>query len=68
MFSINHPYFAIDDIEPTEAGQISLRQNQCVKVLDSKRDDWWLVSTLPDDGLVEGWVQCNLLQHAECKW
>ncbi len=39
-------------------------------VLDSKKDDWWLVSTFPEGNVAkrEGWVKRELLQHAECKY
>ena len=69
MFSLRHPYAAMKDIKTAAKEMLSLRQGQLVKVLDSKRDDWWLVSTFPesDSGVREGWVPHHLLQHAECK-
>ncbi len=44
-------------------------QNQPVRVIDSKREDWWLVRTIPEDSVppVEGWVPANHLQPAPCK-
>lgn len=70
VFSLVHPYVAIQSIEATSPYQVSLRSGQFVSVLDSKRDDWWLVSTFPESdevGSIEGWVNCSLLQHAACE-
>ena len=69
VFSLRHAYAATDDINTSDLAKISLRKDQLVTVLDSKRDDWWLVSTFPegDVGKKEGWVERRLLQHAECK-
>ena len=50
--------------------QLSLIQDQPVRVLDSCRGDWWLVCTIPEDeeteGVAgdrpkEGWVRADLL-------
>ena len=67
MFSIQFPYVAVTDIVATCIEQLSVVQDQPVRVLDSKRSDWWLVSTIPEeDGGSErpreGWVPSNLLQ------
>ena len=69
MFSLRHPYAATQYITAANEAQLNLRKGQLVTVLDSKREDWWLVSTFPegDIGKKEGWVQRDLLQHAECK-
>lgn len=69
MFSLKHPYAAYENITATKECLISLRKGQLVSVLDSKRDDWWLVSTFPEGDIdkKEGWVKRDLLQHAECK-
>ena len=69
VFSINHPYMASKEIQAEQPGQLSLVTNQLVNVLDSKRDDWWLVQTMPEDGMdgIEGWVPGNKLQPAPCE-
>ena len=69
VFSINHPYMATKEIQAEQPGQLSLVGNQLVNVLDSKRDDWWLVQTMPEDGQpgIEGWVPGNKLQPAPCE-
>lgn len=63
-------YVAAADIKATQPGQLSLSKGQHLQVIDSKRDDWWLVRT-KDTGsshsALEGWVARNLLQHPECK-
>ena len=58
------------DIKATQPGQLSLSKGQHLQVIDSKRDDWWLVRT-KDTGshsALEGWVARNQLQHHECKY
>lgn len=61
---------ATETIESDSIYQVSLREGQLVHILDSKRDDWWLVSTFPEGDVeaAEGWVECKLLQHADCKY
>lgn len=48
---------------------MSVLRDQPVRVLDSKRHDWWLVSSIPEgeDSLppMEGWIKPELLQPAE---
>ena len=60
---------ASKEIQAEQPGQLSLVANQLVNVLDSKRDDWWLVQTMPEDGMdgIEGWVPGNKLQPAPCE-
>lgn len=68
LFALRHPYVTTEPIEASDTYQLSLRGGQLVKILDSKRDDWWLVSTFPEGEIApeEGWVQRHLLQHPEC--
>ena len=60
---------ASKEIQAEQPGQLSLVGSQLVNVLDSKRDDWWLVQTMPEDGMpgIEGWVPGNKLQPAPCE-
>ena len=64
FFSIDRPYVAVTEVMAEEPGQLNLVQDQPVSVLDSRRDDWWLVKTIPEDSLppVEGWVPAKKLQ------
>ena len=59
-------YSAVTEVETECPEQLSVIKNQPVRVLDSKRSDWWLVSTIPeaDDALPpqEGWINPSLLQ------
>lgn len=58
----------VPPLSPDTVYQLSLKEGQLVSVLDSKRDDWWLVSAPYDNGgFQEGWVECRLLQHVDCK-
>ena len=69
MFSIQFPYFTMAEVLADRVEQLSLVRDQPVRVLDSKRSDWWLVSTIPEDEeeeggqrAREGWVQTSMLQ------
>lgn len=57
------------EVQAEKPGQLSLVANQPVSILDSKREDWWLVKTMPEDGFpgIEGWVPGNKLQPAPCE-
>lgn len=73
MFSIQMLYVAVREVLGDCPSQLSLVQNQPVRVLDSKREDWWLVATIPEDedestSAVEGWVPASSLQPdtSEC--
>ncbi len=67
MFSISHPYVAMTEISAQFPGQISLVQDQSVTVVDSCRDDWWLVRTV-GEGAIEGWAPRDQLKpdESEC--
>ena len=72
MHGIAHSYVTVTEIQASSPGQLSLVQDQPVKIIDSKRSDWWLVSTIPvDDSLSssvqEGWVPANQLAPAPRK-
>ena len=68
VFSLRHPYVSMESFEPFDHRyQIPLALGQIVKVLDSKRDDWWLVDTFDEGMCIQGWVPCHILQHADCK-
>ena len=62
-------FVAAVDIKATQPCQLSLNKGQHLQVIDSKRDDWWLVRTkdTSSHSALEGWVARNLLQHPECK-
>ena len=66
MFSIQMLYVAVMEVEAKCPEQVSVIKDQPLKVLDSRRSDWWLVKTIPDedDSLpsVEGWILAALLQ------
>ena len=71
MFSITHPYVAMTEVQAEAPGQLSLVQEQPVTVVDSKRDDWWLVRTIPDEDAsppVEGWVHMSKLRPDDSEW
>ena len=42
------PYVATTEILAQHTNQLSLVKDQPVRVLDCRRDDWWLVQTIPD--------------------
>ena len=74
MFSLPMPFTAVVEIQADHPQHVSLIQDQPVRVLDSRRTDWWLVSTIPDsdelEGVAgaeprEGWVRAELLQADE---
>lgn len=48
VYSISVPYVATTEILAEHANQLSLVKDQPVRVLDCRRDDWWLVQTIPD--------------------
>ena len=48
VFSISDPYVASTEIQAQNSDQLSLVKEQPVRVLDCRRDDWWLVQTIPD--------------------
>lgn len=62
------PYLAVDEVQGDYAEQLCVIRDQPVRVLDSMRRDWWLVSTIPDDEgedatpPSEGWVRADILQ------
>lgn len=77
MFSIQVPYLAVMEIQAECPEQLSLIQDQPVRVVDSRRADWWLVTTIPEEddtggvaeeGPKEGWVRAELLQADEGKF
>ncbi len=77
MFSIQVPYRAVVEIQAECPEQLSLIQDQPVRVVDSRRADWWLVTTIPEEeesggvaeeGPKEGWVRAELLQADEGEW
>ena len=39
---------ASTEIQAHHTNQLSLVKDQPVRVLDGRRDDWWLVQTIPD--------------------
>ena len=39
---------ATTEIQAQHTDQLSLVKDQPVRVLDCRRDDWWLVQTIPD--------------------
>lgn len=68
LFNLAPLYAAAREVKPLEAGQLSLVQDQLVRVIDPTRDDWWLVATVPDKGgvsPVEGWVPADKLQQTQ---
>jgi len=74
MFSVPLPFTAVIEIQSDHPHQLSVIQDQPVRVLDSQRGDWWLVSTIPDSEELEGgageepkegWVRAELLQADE---
>lgn len=69
MFSIEMPYLAVTEVQADYPEQITVIQDQPVRVLDSKRNDWWLVSSIPEEENeeesllpVEGWIKASLLR------
>ncbi len=58
---MDHPHVAVGDVIGHCPGQLSLEADQLVTVLDSYRDDWWLVRTV-GSVISEGWVPRDTLQ------
>ncbi len=58
---MDHPHIAVSNVIGRYPGQLSLETDQVVTVLDSYRDDWWLVRTV-DSVKSEGWVPRDMLQ------
>ncbi len=61
------PYSAVTQVQGDYPEQIAVIQDQPVRVLDSKRSDWWLVSSIPEDPEdslppSEGWIKAALLR------
>ena len=68
MFGLPQVFVTVTEVKPLESGQLALVQAQPVRVIDSKRDDWWLVATIPDEDVsspIEGWVPTNKLQPSQ---
>ena len=80
VYSLSVPYVASTEIQAQHTNQLSLVKDQPVRVLDGRRDDWWLAQTIPDyenrtesheNGIEtqilpnEGWVPANLLQPSQ---
>lgn len=61
---------AVDEVEAIQPGQLSLFKGQRVRVIDSKKDDWWLVRTEATESHspLEGWVERTILQPVEGEW
>jgi hypothetical protein len=71
MFSVEMPYYAVTEVQADYPEQITVIQDQPVKVLDTKRNDWWLVTSIPEeeeeeDSILpqEGWIKASLLRPA----
>ena len=66
LFGKRVTYSAVTEVQGESPEQLTVIQNQPVRVLDAKRKDWWLVSTIPDgeDALPpqEGWIRSDLLR------
>ena len=66
LFGMQVAYSAVTEVQTDIPEQLSVIQNQPVRVLDSKRSDWWLASTIPEgeDALPaeEGWIRPKFLQ------
>lgn len=59
------------EVQAEAPGQLSLVQEQPVTIVDSKREDWWLVRTIPDEDTsppVEGWVHTSKLRPDDSEW
>lgn len=72
MFSMDVPYLAVTEVQAEYPEQLSVLQEQPLRVLDSKRSDWWLVSSIPEPDeeedmftVSEGWIKASLLQPGE---
>ena len=48
VYSLSVPYVASTEIQAQHTNQLSLVKDQPIRVLDGRRDDWWLAQTIPD--------------------
>lgn len=62
------PYLAVTEVQADYPEQITVIKDQPVRILDSRRNDWWLISSIPEEGEeesllpAEGWIQASLLR------